>query len=430
MKSLKDYEEDIYKCSRCGLCQSVCPVYQTTLNDCAVSRGKFNILNGVLKGDLNLSSKVKDYLDLCTGCNACKDFCPSKINVKEIFLAAKYEYCLSQNLNYFQKLLNSYNLFKSFLMFAQGIFSIYRFIRLDAVINRLNPLFLKMGILGKRVFLLNSLIKKSNLVSQLLPAQRSQQLFTFSRRHSRNYIQNSVSTSAITPSKNVVYFDGCFNKYLNSETKDSVKFLLKNLGIKFIEKKFECCGVSYLYDGNLDQFQELLESNLNQFNEDFDYVITDCASCCDVLRQYKNFSSNEIATVVSNKTIMVTDFIKNFNFQSTTPLRISVHKPCHDDYSIVEVVKNIKNINYIEVEDYDKCCGFSGKFALKNSEISREISKRKVQKYIDTKTDIILTTCPACILGLNQGLAELELSSKPIVLNLFVFLAKYCISND
>ena len=71
MKSLKDYEEDIYKCSRCGLCQSVCPVYQTTLNDCAVSRGKFNILNGVLTARLDMGihyegwdvAKVKEYLD-------------------------------------------------------------------------------------------------------------------------------------------------------------------------------------------------------------------------------------------------------------------------------------------------------------------------------------------------------------------------------
>ena len=89
MKNLKDYEDEIYKCSRCGLCQSVCPVYKATLNECAVSRGKFNILNGIIKGELKLNSTVKKYLDLCTGCNACHDFCPSKIDVKEIFTAAK-----------------------------------------------------------------------------------------------------------------------------------------------------------------------------------------------------------------------------------------------------------------------------------------------------------------------------------------------------
>ena len=33
----------------CGLCQSVCPVFKATQNECAVSRGKFNILNGIIK---------------------------------------------------------------------------------------------------------------------------------------------------------------------------------------------------------------------------------------------------------------------------------------------------------------------------------------------------------------------------------------------
>ena len=63
MKEFEDYEEEIYKCSRCGLCQSVCPVFKATLNECAVSRGKFNILNGIIKGDLTFSNKEKKYLD-------------------------------------------------------------------------------------------------------------------------------------------------------------------------------------------------------------------------------------------------------------------------------------------------------------------------------------------------------------------------------
>lgn len=78
MNNLKDYEEDIYKCSRCGLCQFVCPVFKASVNECAVSRGKFNMLNGVIKGELSLNRKIKSYLDLCTGCNACKIFAPAK----------------------------------------------------------------------------------------------------------------------------------------------------------------------------------------------------------------------------------------------------------------------------------------------------------------------------------------------------------------
>ena len=52
MKTLAELEEDIYKCSKCGLCQKVCPVYKVTGNECMLSRGKFTLLNGVLKKHL------------------------------------------------------------------------------------------------------------------------------------------------------------------------------------------------------------------------------------------------------------------------------------------------------------------------------------------------------------------------------------------
>lgn len=92
MKKLTDFKSEINKCSKCGLCQSVCPVYKETGNDCAVSRGKFVMLDGVIKGDLKLSKNINKYLDLCLKCGKCSGFCPSSIDVCEIFEIAKYEY--------------------------------------------------------------------------------------------------------------------------------------------------------------------------------------------------------------------------------------------------------------------------------------------------------------------------------------------------
>ena len=92
MKKLSDFAGDINKCSKCGKCQEVCPVYKLTGNDCAVSRGKFVMLSGVLKGDLKLNKTIEKYLDMCIKCGKCKDFCPSDIDVCEIFNTAKSEY--------------------------------------------------------------------------------------------------------------------------------------------------------------------------------------------------------------------------------------------------------------------------------------------------------------------------------------------------
>ena len=92
MKTLRDFKEEIHKCSRCGLCQEQCPVYKVTGNDCAVSRGKFVMLQGVLNGDLKLSKTINRYLDLCLKCGKCSKFCPSGIDVVDVVVSAKSEY--------------------------------------------------------------------------------------------------------------------------------------------------------------------------------------------------------------------------------------------------------------------------------------------------------------------------------------------------
>lgn len=407
MKRLKDFEEDIYKCSRCALCQSVCPVYKASLNECAVSKGKFNMLNGVLKGELGYTKQLKKYLDMCTGCNACKDFCPSGIDAGKIFIAAKVEYYKMQKSksSVFERAMNSYTIFKTVLVFSKTAFFLYRILFFDKIVNSLEKILLRLGEIGKRILLLNSLASVS-----------------FNKK-----TQNSKSNT-----KTAIYFEGCFNKYINPQTEHAVKKILFGAGIEFVKKDFECCGVSYLADGNIDEFNHLVNKNISQLgssdSKDFDFILTDCASCNSVLKEYKEFSQLENAKKISESVISVTELIKSLKFESVKEFGVAVHIPCHEDFDFVQIVKNIKNTTYIEAEDFNKCCGFSGTFAIKNAEISKEISKQKALHYIKSKADIVLTTCPACMLGLEQGFIEAGVSckNKPIVMNLFVFLAKYC----
>ena len=162
MKELESYKDDIYKCSRCGLCQSVCPVFKATLNECAVSRGKFNILNGIIKGDLSLTKNVKKYLDLCTGCNACTDFCPSQIDAKEIFVSAKFQFYKENKTSFADNVLNSYFTFKFLLNFSRVAFILYRAFFVYKLVDYATPLLLKFGLFGKRILLLNKLVMRNH----------------------------------------------------------------------------------------------------------------------------------------------------------------------------------------------------------------------------------------------------------------------------
>lgn len=394
MKKLTDYKEEIHKCSKCGLCQSVCPVYKVTGNDCSVSRGKFIMLNGVVKGDLKLNKNINKYLDMCLKCNACKNFCPSDIDARKIFLTAKAQYFENSNCpsSTLIKAFHSKIIFKLFLNAAKLASNTYRFFKIYKIAAKFYPMFYKMGWLGKKIILANEFV-----ASRFTPYSSPKQ--------------------PLSQSVKVVYFKGCVNEYINPRTKNAAESILKRMGVKILDTHlpFECCGVPFLSGGNVKQFIKQAEHNLTQIPEAFDYFITDCASCQNAFAEYKNYIKDEKLLKkidkILEKSISMNEFIlKNlqsveFNKKTT----FTFHKPCHleDTNFLKELMEKSKNIEYIEMVEFDKCCGFSGEFAIKNPELSAQISAQKAKNALATNVDYILTSCPSCVLGLTQGLIEI-----------------------
>jgi len=344
MKNLLDYKEEINRCSKCGLCQNVCPIYKETGNDCAVSRGKFVMLDGVLKGDLKLNKNIIKYIDMCLKCGKCEKFCPSGIEVCKIFETAKHEY-------------------------------------------------IKNTLLGKIIFFLESKFVFNNIIKFL-------SIF----RKSNNF--NKSGTLKL------LYFKGCYGNIFSI----TENLLHKIPNIEIIEKNFECCGIPFLSSGNLERFEDAKSKNIQLMDCDFDYIFTDCASCENILKDYYNIDKSKfinLCELVSKQ---------NIKFKSEKPIKITFHKPCHMEnmHSFIDLIKNCKNTEYIEMKNYDECCGFAGEFALKNPKLSKLLSLRKAQNIINTKANYVITTCPSCILGLKRGLFRTK--NAPKVLSLSEFL--------
>lgn len=377
MKKLEDFADDINKCSKCGLCQSVCPVYKITGNDCAVSRGKFVMLDGVLKGDLKLNKNIEKYLDMCLKCGKCKNFCPSNIDVCEIFNTAKYE-CAKNTLHgKFEKFFESKLFFGIFMKFMK----IFR--RIDSAA--------------------------------------------------------SISGNRGEGCIKLLYFKGCVNN-VYPKTERALKKIFSNLNVEIIERDFDCCGLPFLSSGNMERFEEVKKYNLALMDSDFDYILTDCASCESTLKGYFN-STHALLTTEDKKAsferavarsdggfsfVNAAEFLagQNIKFKFKKPVKVTFHKPCHleNDEFLKPLLQKCENVEYIEAEDYDECCGFAGEFALKNHKISKAISVKKANNIAKTNADIVLTTCPACILGIKQGFLFSGKKS-PKIMNIMEFLA-------
>ncbi len=359
MHKLEDFKDEISKCSKCGLCQSVCPIYKLTGNDCAVSRGKFVMLDGVLKGDLKLNKNINKYLDLCLKCDKCSNFCPSAIDVCKIFEVAKYEYERNTFWGKFVFFLESKYVFGNILKLAQY---------LQKIVSS-TPLFRMEEKVGNIKFL---------------------------------------------------YFKGCVNTIF-PQTDKFLHKLFDNSNIEIIEKDFDCCGLPFLSSGNLERYEEVKAHNLSLMNCEYDYILTDCASCESTLKKYFRSAQNDTKFINLGELVAR----QNIKFKFKKPIKVTFHKPCHlenDDFWL-KIIENCENVEYVKMNDYDECCGLSGEFALKNHKISFALAKQKAKNIVETEADYVVTTCPACVIGLKLGLLGVKKSPKVVSLSDFLSFA-------
>lgn len=354
---LKCFEKDLNKCSKCGLCETVCPLFKINPNDCVASKGKFIMLHGVTKGDLKLSKNINNYIDMCLKCGKCNFYCPSGIDVCKILSTAKYEYMKNTFLGKFINFLES-------------------------------------------KFVFGNLINLGKFISKPF-------------RPKKKIVANPIAK--------VLYFKGCVNQ-ICPRTDNYLSKIFKDLPIEIIEPDFECCGLPFLSEGNMERFLQVATSNVEKLGGEYDYFVTDCASCESTIFDYQNYLSAKLPLEKSvNWGYLIA--LKKIKFEYEKPIKVTFHKPCHlkVDAYIDKIFENCKNVEYVKMENYDDCCGFAGSFGVKNRKYSIELSKQKAQNIKNTQADYVVTTCPSCVLGLKQGL--MLTGGKPKVVSLLEFLA-------
>ncbi len=89
VKMLKELEDQLAVCMRCGLCQSVCPLFAETGREADVARGKLALLDGLSQEMFKDPQGVSERLNRCLLCGSCAANCPSGVRVLDIFIKAR-----------------------------------------------------------------------------------------------------------------------------------------------------------------------------------------------------------------------------------------------------------------------------------------------------------------------------------------------------
>ncbi|MBU0971128.1 MAG: (Fe-S)-binding protein [Proteobacteria bacterium] len=415
---VKELEEQLVTCIRCGMCQSVCPLFEQTRKEADVARGKLALLSGLMENMFTNPDGVNQRLNKCLLCGSCAANCPSGVNVLEIFIKARAILAEYQGLSpvkklIFKRMLANPKTFDTLTQWAGRFQNLFikdeRNAQGTSCARLVSPLLFDRHILPMAKTAFHKTLAEASLTK---PGDRVVQ-------------PGSGKSSGLR----ALFFTGCLiDKVFPNVAHASVKVLTHH-GVELtIPQGQGCCGIPALASGDRETFNKLVDHHLELFKrEKFDVLITACATCTSTIKKlwptiYKDASSGvrEQLSLLSEKTMDINQFLvdrvnPDFFSKPAAPEKsseiVTYHDPCHLKKSLGVAAQPRKIIQaagktLVEMEGSDKCCGMGGSFNVYHYEISASIGNLKQKSIADTGCTTISTGCPACMMQISDMLAK------------------------
>ncbi len=403
---VRELEDGLAVCMRCGMCQSVCPLYAETGRESDVARGKLALLDGLIREIVKNPAGVSERLSRCLLCGSCEANCPSGVKVVDIFLKARAILGGYLGLSPVKKAL-----FRGMLA-KPGIF------------NRL----LEWGARGQELF-----IKPAD---ELVGTSCARFTSPLGERHFKALASvpfhktvGRVDTAPGASGLRVAFFVGCLVDKVFPHIGEAVMEALSRRGVGvFIPEEQACCGIPALSAGDSTAFATLMRRNAVLLaSGSFDYIVTACATCTSTIKKVWPMMAPELAPdtfaavqSIAGRTLDISQFLVDKT--GVTPeergegvdekVIITYHDPCHLKKSLGvsaqprTLLRASRGHVFKEMAEPDRCCGCGGSFNLNHYEISGAIGKRKRKNIVGSGCEVVATSCPACMLHISDMLSK------------------------
>jgi glycolate oxidase iron-sulfur subunit len=399
---MRELEDQLVVCMRCGMCQSVCPVFDQTGREADVARGKLALLSGLMERMFEDPEGVNQRLNKCLLCGSCAANCPSGVSVQEIFLKAR-----------------------AILTGAMGLSPAKRLILKGMLANP--ALFDRLTEWGARFQKLltrpvNDIVGTS-CARVMSPLIQDRHFRTLAAEPFHLQVP-SIDRPAGEAGLKTAVFTGCLIDKMFPAVAHSTVKVLDHLGVGiFLPENQGCCGIPALSSGDLPTFHKLLAHNLERFEAgEFDVLVTACATCTSTIREVwpkmADEGQIEAATRLARKTMDINQFlVEKTNLEPLAhahenPLTVTYHDPCHLKKSLKvfteprAVIDAAPGFTLTEMADSDWCCGMGGSFNLQYYDISKGIGMKKAARIMETGADVLATGCPACMIQISDMLSQ------------------------
>jgi glycolate oxidase iron-sulfur subunit len=382
---VEPYYDEAYHCIRCGVCHSVCPIYAAEKHEGMVARGKIRLVRELIEGKIELTPRLRSFLELCLGCGACTENCPPKVRGDKIVAAARAQFVKDKGLP---------------LIFNIAL----RWVIKNPSMTQM--MFSSLGLARSMAFnkLLPQKLKDLERIIPSLPKETFWQLYE--------------ERQSLKSKEKVGYFVGCMTNLVYPQVGIAILDILEKHGYEVVVPRPNCCGIPHYVSGDIETAKNLATKNIKIFLENnVDIILTDCGSCGGTLMEYAEWLEDEKARNFSKKVRDITEFLVNevkiHPGSKEKNCSVTYHDSCHLNRKMGvkeeprKLLKKVTGIKYVELPEADRCCGGAGTFNMKHYDISMKILKRKMDNFATTKADILAVGCPGCRMQLSYGVENL-----------------------
>ncbi|MBS1959365.1 MAG: (Fe-S)-binding protein [Bdellovibrionales bacterium] len=369
---------DLYSCTECGRCQSLCPAWNTEkplspknlIID--IKKNLYKNKDAILAGQDDKLTHVidehvtEDVIWSCTSCRACEIACPV------------------------------------FIEHTDKIYNIRR----------------------------NLVMMESKFPAEVQPVFKNMETngtpWAFSQSERANWAEGlNVKTMAEVgdaSAVDVLLWVGCAGAYddRNKSVIKSFVSLLNKAGVKFATLGTEetCTGDAARRIGNEYLFQTLAKTNVDTLNRyQVKRIVTACPHCFNTLKnEYGPMGGNY---EVVHHSQFIAKLIQEGKLKPSKALDATVtfHDSCYlgrwnnvyeQPRSVIESIPSVKMVEMKQHHDKGMCCGAGGGRMWMEEHIGRRVNVTRTEQALETNAGIIATACPFCVTMITDGVKTKE----------------------
>jgi len=234
-----------------------------------------------------------------------------------------------------------------------------------------------------------------------------------------------VSGTGTGSKPRVALFVTCIVDQFFPQVGESVVRILRRLGVEVTFNPAQtCCGQPAFNTGFREEARSVASRVLDLF-DDADYVVAPSGSCASMVRVfYPELFAGEperldklekLRTRFFEFSEFLVKVLKAEDVGARFAHRVAYHDSCHllRELGIESepraLLRAVRDIELIDLKDYQVCCGFGGTFAVKFPEVSVAMGEDKVRAALDAGAEYLVANDSGCLMHLaglihRQGL--------------------------